>query len=168
MSGPDLTTLAAPIRSTIDFAFGPPQDILHSEFPEKIVLAFYQSLDSSRENQIETDSREFLAPGRPAYQNYDPNNLGYFFGNQSGDQVSASLVQNLSVTKLQYYPMVEELTQATPTPMSPANLPTPVRGEIIRRGRVDIDLVGEQLPFVSTAYEVIFAQGRWWISGRLR
>ena len=157
MSDHDMNRLAAPIKSTIDFTFGPPEDILYSEFPEKIVLAFYESLDSSRSDQIDANSRDFLAPSRPAYENFDSTNLGYFFGKGPSDPVNSSQVNNLSITKLDYFPLVESVTSIGTQ-----------QGEIPQRGRVDIEVVGPQLPQVSASYEVIFEAGRWLISRRLQ
>jgi hypothetical protein len=120
-------TLAAPIKSTIDFVFGAPSDILYSEFPEKIVLAFYESFDDERTEKINVDSREFLAKDRPADQNFDSTNVGYFFGQDSGLQVNAADVHDLTVTKLEYFPMVEEVTSISTQ-----------QGQLPQRGRVDI------------------------------
>jgi len=98
------STLRDPIRSTIDFAGRPPVDILNAEYPEKIVLAFYQSLDSGYGRNW--DTRNFLADGSQAQKEYDNNNLSYF-------GLGEGAVSGLAVVALQYFPQVEEYNAAS-------------------------------------------------------
>jgi hypothetical protein len=104
----DQTRLAAPVVSTIDFYRAPPEDILGTTFPEKIVLAFYASTCS--DGDLDTlcrradqgwVTRDFLAPQGEALQNFEDGNTDYF------GLSSFSTIPDLSVSHLRYYPQLE-------------------------------------------------------------
>ncbi|MFQ5575679.1 MAG: hypothetical protein ACE5G8_01685 [Anaerolineae bacterium] len=92
---------APPVRSTIDFGINPPQDIFNTEFPEKIVLGFYQTLDPGLKRNWK--SADFLAPDSEAAIRFKAKDWGYFGFPGSGK------ITNLSVTQLQYFPDEEQL-----------------------------------------------------------
>jgi hypothetical protein len=96
--------LAAPIVSTVDFFQGPPTDILNTQYPEKIVLAFYTAQcgdvdDTLCLNEVDWDPAAFLAAD--ALQEYNNNNAEYFGLPFLGN------VPNISVNVLRYYPRLE-------------------------------------------------------------
>lgn len=98
-------TLAAPVISTIDFFPTPPDDIVNTPFPEKIVLAFYAStcagLNNTLCNSYNTgwQSQEFLTGD--ALSAAQTGNANYFgLPNLSGNE-------NISVSQLRYYPQSE-------------------------------------------------------------
>lgn len=166
MSLTDPTKLAAPIESTIDFAFGPPEDIYKTEYPEQIVLAFYQSLDQDMENVVDWDSREFLAPvgttppSGDALQNFDANNFAYFFFTELDKNIQLSDIYDLSIVQLQYFPKVE----TTPSERT-------IEGENPVKGRVDIQIVGgdqTKIPDHLLSFEMVFLNGEWKINRRLK
>lgn len=103
----DQTKLAAPVLSTIDFFGTPPNDILATAFPEKIVLAFYISTcgSSSDDDLCHRDTLSwqpdnfFAANGESA--GAFPNNPAYF------GLASFGSTSNLAVTHLRYYPQLE-------------------------------------------------------------
>jgi hypothetical protein len=66
---PDGVSLKAASRSWIDFAFGQTSNVLDSPYPEKIVLAFYNSLGSPTDNLKPFLSKEGqkLFPSLPGY-----------------------------------------------------------------------------------------------------
>ncbi|MDY7039527.1 MAG: hypothetical protein SVX38_01540 [Chloroflexota bacterium] len=54
----------APIESSVEFAFGKPKDVLNSPYPEKIVLAFYQDINTDAAlDYLSADGRERLIRG---------------------------------------------------------------------------------------------------------
>ncbi len=167
MRVPGAEELAAPIKSSIIFQFGPPTDILDTEFPEKIVLAFFQSLDQARAEELPEDwnSADFLAPigndstiGNAA-RNFENDNLAYFFARSSDTslRLRPGDISNIVVTQLQYFPQVEE-NPVTRT----------IQGPQPQRGRVDIQLEATNIPRVLMSYEMIFLDGRWKINQRLQ
>jgi hypothetical protein len=91
--------LSAPASSRVVFAFGMPDDILDTPYPEKIVLGFYEMLATRRPD---IDPREFLTG--QALIEFDRGNLAYFgFGSASGD------VSDMKVTQLSYSTDFEQL-----------------------------------------------------------
>ena len=161
MSEPGASKLAAPIESTIDFAFGPPEDIFTTEFPEKIVLAFYQSLDRARD--VEWDSVKFLAPvgtdetiGNAA-RNFQADNLAYFFASTPEVTIAPGDIVNLAVIQLRYFPAVEE-NPVTRT----------IEGPKPQRGRVAIQIEAQNITTGLMVYEMIFLNGEWKINQRLQ
>jgi len=155
--------LAAPIASTIDFAFGPPEDILNTEFPEKIVLAFYQSLDRARADEQTWESEDFLAPigldeaVGDAARSFQADRLAYFFASDRDETIQSEDIVDLSIIQLQYFPKVE----GNPVIRT-------IEGPQPRFGRVDIQVVGQRIPSILMSYEMIFLQGQWKINQRLK
>ncbi len=98
MSPADPQQLGAPISSRVIFAFGMPDDILETPFPEKLVLGFYESLAQKRPP---VEPREFLTG--QALIEYERGNLAYFgFGDVTGK------VDAVKITRLSYAPDVEQ------------------------------------------------------------
>lgn len=93
-------SLAAPVQSTIDFAVNPPTDIFNAQYPEKILLAFYQALDPSIGRNWKP--ADLLAPESEAALKYKANDLSYFGLRNSGT------ISDLAVVKLQYFPEEEQ------------------------------------------------------------
>jgi hypothetical protein len=164
MREPLAKEVAAPIKSSISFQFGPPSDILDTEFPEKIVLAFFQSLDQARSGELpDWKSEDFLAPvgndntiGNAA-RNFEDENLAYFFASSSDTSLRPRDISDIVVTQLQYFPQVEE-HPATQT----------IQGPQPQRGRVDIQLQAQNIPRVLMSYEMVFLNGQWKINQRLQ
>ncbi|GAB4533609.1 MAG: hypothetical protein Kow0063_15780 [Anaerolineae bacterium] len=102
MSLEDPNQLAAPASSQVVFAFGMPDDILSTPYPEKLVLGFYEMLAAKNP---EIEPREFLTG--QALIEYDRNNLAYFgFGEVSGRMRD---VNKVAVNLLSYAPFVEQV-----------------------------------------------------------
>lgn len=96
--------LAPPLVSTIDFFEAPPQDLLNSPYPEKIVLGFYASVCRAEDNTL---CRNFNSESNPT-DFLSGEALGNFQGNQAGYFGLPSFnVAGLSVTSLRYFPSLE-------------------------------------------------------------
>lgn len=147
--------LAAPVISTIDFYKSPPQDILNTSFPEKIVLAFYAASCSGTDqtlcrNQdlIEWDPANFLTGDAAA--EYTNRRWGYF-------GLPAATVQSMSVSVLRYFPVRE-----TETSEAQVTGPQPQRNVVV------IEFVANKQPFIETiSYEMALVQGEWKILRRV-
>jgi hypothetical protein len=151
--------LAAPTLSTVDFFAGPPDDILKTTYPEKIVLAFYTStcgdVDSSLcLNEVEWTPESFLAGD--ALREYNNGNPGYF-----GLPALDSL-QNLAVSKLRYYPRLE----TDPDLLETGSGRDVVTGEEPRLNIVDVDLVFDNR-IETLRYEMGQVEGHWKIIQRV-
>ncbi|MEM7034454.1 MAG: hypothetical protein AAF629_33240 [Chloroflexota bacterium] len=176
MSTADPSQLANPIQSTIDFAFGPPEDILNTEYPEQIVLAFYKSLDINKPSgEYEWDPEDFLAPEgtRPEEQcvknpnvmsdalaQYKAGHFEYFFTDQLNTDINADDIYDLSIIQLRYFPKLET---------------TPNQGTLLGEepicGRVDIQIAGgdpAKIPNGLISYEMIYLGTQWKINRRLQ
>jgi hypothetical protein len=151
--------LAAPIVSTVDFFAGPPDDILQTTYPEKIVLAFYTALcgevdDTLCINNVEWNPTSFLA--MDALQEYNNDNADYFGLPFLGE------VPNISVNVLRYYPRLE--TDADLLVTGPGR--DVVTGEEPRFNIVDIGLVvGGSVRAIR--YEMGVVDGLWKIVRRV-
>jgi hypothetical protein len=99
MSPTDPDVLGAPASTQVVFAYGMPDDILITPYPEKIVLAFYMTLGERPPTVL---PKNFLTG--QALIEYERNNFGYF-GLQNGTQTNINDVQ---VKLLSYVPEVEE------------------------------------------------------------
>lgn len=163
MSQPGAKTLHTPVESTIDFAFGPPSDIMNTEFPEKIVLAFYQSLDKS--SDVNWKSEDFLAPANTdgttglAAKHLAEKKFGYFFTYPPDADFDRNTIDKLAVTQLQYFPEVEE-NPVTRT----------IEGTQPQKGRVSVQLKGASSNFATPliVYEMLLVNGQWKINQRLQ
>lgn len=107
--GDEELRLAEPIMSTVDFLTSPPPDIFNTEFPEKIVLAFYASTCSQTDNTLcrskdeDWSSVDFLAQDGDAVRNFRSSGGGNsYFGLDS-----LNATQNLQVKNVQYFPNLE-------------------------------------------------------------
>jgi hypothetical protein len=104
MSPSNPNELSAPVSSKVTFAFGMPDDILDSPYPEKIVLGFYETMMQSTQ---EISPAEFLTGEALIFYSEipkDPATWSYFGvdGVTPGDKVT-----DLKVTELKYSPEVE-------------------------------------------------------------
>jgi hypothetical protein len=103
MSASNSKQLNPPISQRVTFAFGMPNDILDTPYPEKIVLGFYEMLGKS---SPAIKPRDFLTG--QALIEYDRGNMAYFgFGAASGD------VSDLKVTELNYATDVENFAPSS-------------------------------------------------------
>lgn len=163
-------TLGAPVQSTVNFAFGTPQDLLNTEYPEKIVLALLQSLDdtaadeATRPWQIE----DLLAPDSEIAAQYRSGGLLPYLGLESG-----TTIERISVTALRYYPRVEELAaqqdaQLTNTEFRPT--PTTSRVEVsfaVLKEQGGLFGSETQMQIPNLVFEVVLYNGQWKIRQRL-
>nr|MBC7245386.1 hypothetical protein [Chloroflexota bacterium] len=98
------TTLVAPFESRVDFPEGIPATILDTPYPEKIVLAFYQTLGKS-------DAQPALADYLSPQAATELTQLKLRYGSPlPPDQIQRAIVQELS-----YYPTQEDSTTALVT-----------------------------------------------------
>ncbi|OQY49193.1 MAG: hypothetical protein B6242_00085 [Anaerolineaceae bacterium 4572_78] len=152
-------SLAAPVKSYIDFALEDPLvNIFQTEFPEKLVLGFYKTLG---ENTALVDANEnmldFFAPDSQAGTEYNNNKFSYF------GLPSDTLPFNVSVTKLEYFPDVEKtdvaVSYAGSTPLS-----SRVKLQaVIKQNKGDAEVTTTEI----INLEVVFHEGKWKISRRL-
>lgn len=94
---PGTTVLAPPTASKVDFPAGIPAEILDTPYPEKIVLAFYQTL--GQDNPL-PDPPAYLTP--EAAELFAAGSLNYG-SPYSLDQLRAAVVKELG-----YYPTEED------------------------------------------------------------
>lgn len=100
---PETCVLASPVLKTVDFFATPPNDIFASQYPEKIVLAFYAStcatVDSSLCKWAEQNwnTNQFLHPDGDAVGGKSQPS---YFGLNSLDRS-----RNLQVDRIDYFPM---------------------------------------------------------------
>ena len=162
----DQTKLAAPVISTIDFFQNPPDDILQTAFPEKIVLAFYASTCAGEDETLCRRAsegwapRDFLAPGSDAMGEFEANKAQYF--GLSG----FSNTPNLSVTHIRYYPQLETDTDLLPQGRGR----DVVTGEEGQFNVVDIIFViarGDAVREETARFEMRLVNGQWKIVKRL-
>lgn len=152
---PASVALAAPIVSTVDFFEGPPTDILDTEYPEKIVLAFYAATCGGEDDSLclhgdaqEWEVSTFLTEeALGEYQAGRPDYFGLpaFAGNQ-----------DISVSILRYYPQVE---LETSEPL--------VTGPQPQANRVDITFTEGGGSPQTASYEMKLVAGQWKIARRL-
>lgn len=142
-------SLDAPIASTIDFAINPPQDVLNADYPEKVVLAFYQSLDANLARGW--DPKTFLAPESKALAEYNAKNMQYFGLAGSGK------VTDLAVMRLQYFPIEEQV-----------NVAQTIEGAQPKISRVEVIISAKQggQPVSSglIKFEMVYLNRQWKIS----
>lgn len=100
MANAGATTLSAPVSATIDFGTAPPSDIQDTVFPEKILLAFYQTLTGSTDQAWKIE--DFVASGSEAEKAIEDNDYAYFGFTGKGKPT------NLTVTQLNYFPRAEQ------------------------------------------------------------
>ncbi len=150
----DSTKLAAPVVSTIDFYQRPPANILTTDFPEKIVLAFYASLCNSQNNtlcnraDLGWDPADFLTAD--ALNEFRNGNAAYFGLDSLG-------VNNISVTDLRYFPQLE----TDPDLLVTGGGRDVVTGEQGQFNLVDITFVTGNGPLETVRYEMRLIEGRW-------
>ena len=156
----DSTKLAAPIVSTIDFFQRPPENIFDTEFPEKIVLAFYASTCAG-ENEtlcdwatLNWDTARFLtAEARDEFQR---NNASYF-GLDSLDNTP-----DISVTNLRYFPQLE----TDPDLLVTGGGRDVVTGEQGQFNIVDVTFAVSGRPVQAIRYDMRLVEGQWKIAMR--
>jgi hypothetical protein len=145
------SSLRSPIESTIDFAGEPPANILKTEYPEKIVLAFYQSLDPGYNRGW--NAADFLAGGSQAAEHFGKGDLPYF------GFVNRNAVSDLAVVALQYFPLVEQVSAS-----ASIEGPRPQYGYVevaIAAKQGDVSITPETLRFL-----VVKQNGQWKIDSR--
>lgn len=155
----DSTQLAAPVVSTVDFFEGPPQDIINTAYPEKIVLGFYASTCAVRDDTLcnlannNWITESFLAGD--ALSEYLAGNADYF-GLPNFD------VSSISVTYLRYFPSLET---------DPDLLPTGQGRDVVTGEQPELNVVDVTISVggvVETLrYEMRTIEGEWKIVGRL-
>jgi hypothetical protein len=99
MSAADPKQLNPPKTQRVAFAFGMPDDLLSTPYPEKLVLGFYEMLGQS---SPPIDPRRFLRG--QALIEYDRGNLAYF-----GFLPVEGRVSDLLVSELNYYTEAESV-----------------------------------------------------------
>jgi hypothetical protein len=103
MSVYDPKQLVPPLSQRVTFAFGMPDDILDTQYPEKIVLGFYEMLGQTSP----TISPDKFLTGQALIE-YNKRNLDFFgFHGATGD------LSDVKVTKLEYTTEVEQFEPTT-------------------------------------------------------
>jgi hypothetical protein len=151
----DSTALTTPTIQTVDFFPNPPDDILNSAFPEKIVLGFYTSVCGSADatlchnmTDVSWQPDSFLTDD--ALREYQNGNPAYFGLTSFGG------VQNVSVKNLRYYPALES--------SSAQNV---VTGKQAQLNYVDLTFVVGEGGVQTRRFEVRLLEGRWKIVRQL-
>jgi hypothetical protein len=97
----DASALSNPISETVTFAFGMPEDIVDTPYPEKKVLAFYELLGA---DDLKKDADKYLTG--EALVRYKQKDWEYFgFEGTEGD--IEGKIHDLRVSQLDYSPDVE-------------------------------------------------------------
>jgi hypothetical protein len=153
--------LAPPVFSTIDFFGGPPDDILDSAFPEKVVLGFYVANCAGENSTLCVNAmaewlpEDFLAGD--ALAEFQNSNSGYFGLPNFGG------VQDLAVVHLHYYPSLE----TDPDLLELGGGRDVVTREESQFDVVDISFVADGAPLQTFRYQMNLVNGRWKITQRL-
>lgn len=95
--------LASPARSAVEYALGPPAELLNTQYPEKIALAFFKSLDSADNQNQGWTTGDFLASNSQAGDQAASGGLLRYLGFPSNSPLS-----NVLVTRLRFFPDVEQ------------------------------------------------------------
>jgi len=127
------TTLVSPFVSKIDFPEGIPSTILDTPYPEKIVLAFYQTLGQENANPGVTD---YLSA--QAAQEFKAGRLRY------GSPYPYTQLKRAIVKELSYYPTQEDSTSAN------------VIAKI-----VFYSTTGAKSPLIEVRWTLVRVQSRW-------
>ena len=101
---PGTTVLIPPVASKIDFAEGIPPAILDTPYPEKIVLAFYQTLGRA---DVEPKVTDYLSA--QAVEEFEAGTLRY------GSPYPTEQLKYAVVKELGYYPTQEDSTSTIVT-----------------------------------------------------
>jgi len=150
MSATDPKQLNPPKSQRVTFAFGMPDDLLSTPYPEKLVLGFYQMLGQSSPR---FKPRDFLRG--EALTEFDRGNLAYF-----GFLPVDARVTDLAVTELNYYPEAESVeVSATSLGVQPQYLIVSVKFEAWQ----GTDFVRTQQPIT---WIVTWVDGVWRIDRR--
>lgn len=118
---PGTGTLRPPVEASIEFAFGLPQDILDTPYPEKLVLAFYKQLKvegADPKVYLTAQAQQRFAAGQLAYGSPWPL-----------EQVSKVLVQEIS-----YIPGPADMASATAPTAQPMTAEVQVKVLFVRPG----------------------------------
>ncbi len=147
------TTLSAPVSATIDFGTAPPSDIQDTIFPEKILLAFYQTLTGSTQQPWKLE--DFVASGSEAEKAVKNENYAYFGFTGSGKPT------NLTVTQLNYFPASERNCKGETT----------IEGVEIRCARVEFGASAKQgdnrQETGLITYLMVMESGQWKLDRRI-
>lgn len=157
--------LTAPTFTTIDFFGGPPDDILNSAFPEKIVLAFYAA--TCREDAADLcpttksgwNPASFLAANSEALAEFNKTNPAYF--GLTGPDFNSTA--GIAISNLCYYPGLE----TDPDLFETGQGRDVVTGEQPQVGRVAIEFVANAAPSEAVMYEMNRLNGQWKIVRRV-
>ncbi len=151
--------LSAPIFSTIDFFAGPPDDILDTTFPEKVVLAFYAATCGGEDNpfcptaKANWQSQDFLTGD--ALKQFTDGNPDFFglpgFGG----------IQNLAITELRYYPSKE--TDADLLVSGGGR--DVVTGEEAQLNVVEVNFTADSPVETARQFKMTLVNGQWKIAG---
>lgn len=153
--------LRAPVLSTIDFFPSPPEDVLGSTFPEKIVMAFYASTCGSEDNSLCRHVNQGWSPGDflggDALAEFDRGNAGYF------GLPGFSGTRNVAITHLFYRPALE----TDPDLLRTGGGRDVVTGEEAQLNVVDVDFVTDGNALQTARYRMELIEGQWKIVERL-
>lgn len=146
MANTDSAALSAPVSASIDFGTAPPSDIQDTIFPEKILLAFYQTLTDSAQQAWKLE--DFVAAGSEVEQAIKNDNYAYFGFRGKGKPT------NLTVTQLNYFPAIEKNCSDTT-----------IEGVTLRCARVEIGgsakQAGGQQETGLITYQLVMEAGQW-------
>ncbi len=102
---PGTETLLPPVEASIEFAYGKPADLLETPYPEKIVLGFYQDLQTdAATGYLTEDAKKRFAVGQLDY----------------GSPWPLSSLKRVLVQEISYVPGSEEVVSALSASGEPA------------------------------------------------
>jgi len=157
LGGVGVPRVAAPVVSTVDFYPTPPDDVINTLYPEKIVLAFYAASCGGEDDTLCFNTtynlgwqpRDFLTGD--ALSAFDANNPAYF------GLPSFSGNQNISISQLRYYPELETDSDLLET----GGGRDVVTGEQAQQNLVDIIFTVNDAPLETRRYEMKLVEGQW-------
>ncbi|HXV99265.1 MAG TPA: PKD domain-containing protein, partial [Anaerolineae bacterium] len=157
LGGVGVPRVAAPVISTVDFNPTPPDNVINTPFPEKVVLAFYAATCGGADDtlclnatyDLGWQARDFLTGD--ALSAFNANNPAYF------GLPSFSGNQNISISQVRYHPALE----TDPDLLVTGGGRDVVTGEEGQQNLVDIIFTVNGAPLETRRYEMSLVEGQW-------
>ncbi len=149
----DSTQLAAPTIATVDFFASPPDDVVNTAYPEKVVMAFYVATCGTKDNTLCRHAEVNWTPEQFLSKNGDAWGApASYFGLNSLSQT-----RNLVVSNIQYFPGLEAATSQTT-----------VSGAETSANVVEITFKADDSPVEDVySFTMVLEQGQWRILKRV-
>jgi hypothetical protein len=157
LGGVGAPRVAAPVVSTVDFNPTPPDNVINTPYPEKVVLAFYAATCGGADDtlclnttyDLGWQARDFLTGD--ALSAFDANNPAYFGLSSFSDN------QNITISQVRYHPALE----TDPDLLETGGGRDVVTGEQGQQNLVDIIFTVNGAPLETRRYEMRLVEGQW-------